>query len=177
MFLDTTGSYLDTDTKPGPSLHETSSARPYAERFVRSIKEECLNRMVLLGRNTLERALREYRLHYLRERNHQGLGNRLLEDFPQGRGWAQRRVPRATRRPTSLLLSWGCLSRYVRVPSEPPGGFRIVVALTSAGGLSNPRFAQIRSSTLHRPTSSSTYYLHHTVRRHKPVSLAGASPA
>ena len=53
------------------------------ERFLRSIKEECLNRMVLLGRNALERALREYRLHYLRERNHQGLGNRLLEDFPQ----------------------------------------------------------------------------------------------
>ena len=39
--------------------------------------------MVLLGRNALERALREYRLHYLSERNHQGLGNRLLEDFPQ----------------------------------------------------------------------------------------------
>ena len=29
-------------------------------------------------------------------------------------------MPRATRRPTSLLLSCGCLSRYVRVPSEPP---------------------------------------------------------
>ena len=42
-----------------------------------------LNRMVLLGRNALERALREYRLHYLRERNHQGLGNRLLDDFHQ----------------------------------------------------------------------------------------------
>ena len=49
-------------------------------------KEECLNRMVLFGRNALERALREYRLHYLRERNHQGLGNRLLDDFPPGRG-------------------------------------------------------------------------------------------
>ena len=36
------------------------------------------------------------------------------------------------------------------MPSEPPRGFRIVVALTSAGGPSNPRFAQIRSSTLHK---------------------------
>ena len=54
---------------------------------MRSVKEECLNRMVLFGRNALERALREYRLHYLRERNHQGLGNRLLDDFPPGRGW------------------------------------------------------------------------------------------
>ena len=50
---------------------------------MRSVKQECLNRMVLLGRNALERALREYRLHYLRERYHQGLGNRLLDDFPQ----------------------------------------------------------------------------------------------
>ena len=106
---------------------------------MRSVKEECLNRMVLFGRNALERALREYRLHYLRERNHQGLGNRLLDDFPQDGDGAQRRVPRATRRPTSLLLSCGCLSRYVRVPSEPPRGLRIVVALTSAGGPSNPR--------------------------------------
>ena len=39
--------------------------------------------MVLFGRNALKRALREYRIHYLRERNHQGLGNRLLDDFPQ----------------------------------------------------------------------------------------------
>ena len=39
--------------------------------------------MVLLGGNALERALREYRLHYLRARNHQDLGNRLLDDFPQ----------------------------------------------------------------------------------------------
>ncbi len=46
-----------------------------------------------------------------------------------------------------------------RSPGRPPTA---VVALTSAGGPSNPRFAQIRSSTLHRPTSSSTYYLHHT---------------
>ena len=36
------------------------------------------------------------------------------------------------------------------MPSEPPRGFRIVVALTSAGDPSNPRFAQIRSSTFHR---------------------------
>ena len=79
-----------------------------------------------------------------------------------------------TRRPTSLLLLWGCLSRYVRVTSEPPRGFRIVVAWTSAGGPSNPRFAQIRSATLHRPTSSSTYYLHHTAVQ--AVSAALCSP-
>jgi transposase InsO family protein len=50
-----------------------------AERFVRSIKEECLDRMILFGEASLRRALREYVAHYHRERNHQGLGNRLLE--------------------------------------------------------------------------------------------------
>ena len=51
----------------------------YAERFVRSIKEECLDRMILLGERSLRHALSEYEIHYLQERNHQGLGNQLLE--------------------------------------------------------------------------------------------------
>ena len=51
----------------------------YAERFVRSIKEECLDRMILLGERSLRHALHEYRIHYLQERNHQGLDNQLLE--------------------------------------------------------------------------------------------------
>ncbi len=50
-----------------------------AERFVRSIKEECLERMILFGERSLRRALREYETYYLKERNHQGVGNRLLE--------------------------------------------------------------------------------------------------
>jgi putative transposase len=51
----------------------------FAERFVRSIKEECLDRMILFGEASLCRVLREYVEHYHRERNHQGVGNRLLE--------------------------------------------------------------------------------------------------
>ena len=51
----------------------------YAERFVRSIKSEGLERMILLGERSLRRALREYSTHYLSERNHQGVGNQLLE--------------------------------------------------------------------------------------------------
>jgi transposase InsO family protein len=50
----------------------------YAERFVRSIKEECLDRMIFVGQASLRRAVREYVEHYHRERNHQGLENRLL---------------------------------------------------------------------------------------------------
>jgi putative transposase len=50
----------------------------YAERFVRSIKDECLSRMIFIGQASLRRAVAEYMDHYHRERNHQGLENRLI---------------------------------------------------------------------------------------------------
>jgi putative transposase len=45
----------------------------YAERFVRSIKNECLSRMIFIGQASLRRAIGEYMAHYQEERNHQGL--------------------------------------------------------------------------------------------------------
>ena len=54
----------------------------YAERFVRSIKEECLTRVVPLGERHLGCLVREYVEHYHRERNHQGLDNQLLQRPP-----------------------------------------------------------------------------------------------
>ena len=54
----------------------------YAERFVRSIKEECLDRVVPLGEGHLRRLVQEYVAPYHAERNHQGLGNRLLRRAP-----------------------------------------------------------------------------------------------
>ena len=50
----------------------------YAERFVLSIKSECLNKLVLLGERHLRRAVKEFVEHYHLERNHQGLDSRLL---------------------------------------------------------------------------------------------------
>ena len=50
----------------------------YAERFVLSIKSECLNKLVLLGEQHLRRAVNEFFQHYHLERNHQGLDSRLL---------------------------------------------------------------------------------------------------
>ena len=57
----------------------------YAERFVRSIKEECLTRVVPLGEGHLRRLVYEYIEHYHRERNHQGLDNQLLQRPPPPR--------------------------------------------------------------------------------------------
>jgi len=62
----------------------------YAERWVRSVKEECLCEVILFGERSLRRALKEYVEHYHAERNHQGKGNVLL--FPRDRN-VHRRLP------------------------------------------------------------------------------------
>jgi putative transposase len=48
----------------------------YPERFVRSITEECLSKMIFIGQASLRRAVSEYVAHYQGERNHQDLWNR-----------------------------------------------------------------------------------------------------
>ncbi len=50
----------------------------YAERFVRSIREECLDKLLLLGSGMLWHAMTEYAKYYHAERNHQGLDNRII---------------------------------------------------------------------------------------------------
>src|SRR5215510_4804732 len=57
-----------------PNLHA------YAERWVRSMKDEALARIILFGENSLWHVLNEYVDHYHQERNHQGKNNVLL--FP-----------------------------------------------------------------------------------------------
>jgi transposase InsO family protein len=60
---------------------------PYAERFVRSIKEECLNKLILIGEGHLRIAVRQFIEHYHIERPHQGLGNVLITpDSDNGTG-------------------------------------------------------------------------------------------
>src|SRR5215470_9718989 len=85
----------DRDTKYCASFRKTLAAggvkslrlparspnlNSYAERWVRTVKEECLSKLILLGEGSLRRALREFEGHYHGERNHQGKGNVLL--FP-----------------------------------------------------------------------------------------------
>ncbi|MGD1095813.1 MAG: integrase core domain-containing protein [Bryobacteraceae bacterium] len=54
----------------------------YAERFVRTIKESCLERMILLGEASLRTAIHNFVAHYHTERNHQGLANQLIIPGP-----------------------------------------------------------------------------------------------
>jgi putative transposase len=69
------------------TAYQAPNMNAYAERFVRSIKSECLDQMIFLGRESLVRAITEYAAHYQEERSHQGLGNRLIsEATPQSEG-------------------------------------------------------------------------------------------
>ena len=65
--------------------YQAPNANAYAERFVRSIKEECLDRLIPLGEQHFRRTVTEFVAHYHRERNHQGLGNGLIEGVPTSR--------------------------------------------------------------------------------------------
>ncbi len=68
---------------------QAPNANAYAERFVRSIKEECLNRMIWFGEPQVRRALFEFLEHYHTERNHQGIGNELIVAQPAGQSGAR----------------------------------------------------------------------------------------
>jgi transposase InsO family protein len=58
------------------------NAHAYAERFVRSIKEECLDRLVPFGERHFRNAVTQCVEHYHCERNHQGLDNCLIASMP-----------------------------------------------------------------------------------------------
>jgi putative transposase len=78
-------------------------ANAFAERWVRSVKEECLSRLILFGERSLQRALTEFIAHYHSERNHQGKANVLL--FPET-------APTTGRRQIGCRERLGGLLRY-----------------------------------------------------------------
>lgn len=75
--------------------YRAPNANAYAERFVRSIKEECLNRLIPFGERHHRWAVAEFVAHYHRERNHQGLDNELIDgQRVKGRAGQVRRYQR-----------------------------------------------------------------------------------
>ncbi|HEV2199275.1 MAG TPA: integrase core domain-containing protein [Bryobacteraceae bacterium] len=67
--------------KTVPLPAKSPNLNAFAERWVRSVKQECLSKVILFGEESLARALTEYSRHYHTERNHQGKCNHLL--FPE----------------------------------------------------------------------------------------------
>ncbi len=76
----------------------------YAERWVRSVKEECLARLILFGEASLHHALAQYVAHFHHERNHQGKGNVLL--FPAVSQETERQGPMPCRARLGGLLQY-----------------------------------------------------------------------
>ncbi|MCZ6602148.1 MAG: integrase core domain-containing protein [Planctomycetota bacterium] len=72
------GSRGNVEAQRSHGAHSTAWMNAYAERWIGSIKRECLSEFIVLGRRALGQILTEYVEHYHRERNHQGVGNRLL---------------------------------------------------------------------------------------------------
>jgi len=60
---------------------------------MRTIKDECLHRMIFFGQNSLRNAVLEFLAHYHRERNHQGMANRILDPGREV-GWRQGKLQR-----------------------------------------------------------------------------------
>ena len=69
------------------TAYQAPNMNAHAERFVRSIKAECLDQMIFLGRESLVGAIAEYAGHYHNERSHQGIGNQIISGAaPQSEG-------------------------------------------------------------------------------------------
>jgi transposase InsO family protein len=69
------------------TAYQAPNMNAYAERFVRSIKSECLERVIFLGQASLDRAIAEYVEHYYDEQSHQGIGNEIVSGaVPQRTG-------------------------------------------------------------------------------------------
>ena len=69
----------DTGTEPVRLPPRSPDLNAHLERFFGSLKSECLSRIIFFGESPLRRAIAVYLDHYHGERNHQGLGNAILE--------------------------------------------------------------------------------------------------
>ena len=73
----------DAGIKPVKLPARSPNLNAYAERWVLSVKSECLSKLIFFGEASLRHAIRQYIAHYHQERPHQGKGNCLL--FPENR--------------------------------------------------------------------------------------------
>jgi transposase InsO family protein len=72
------GVLKDSGVRPLRLPPKTPNLNAQLERFHRSVKSECLGRMIFFGENSLRRAVFSFLSHYHGERNHQGLGNEII---------------------------------------------------------------------------------------------------
>lgn len=73
------GLLTDSGVEPVILPPRSPNLNAHMERFMRSIKEECLSKMIFFGQTSLRRAVTEYLEHFHHERNHQGLENQIID--------------------------------------------------------------------------------------------------
>jgi len=97
-----------SDVEPLKLPPRSPNLNAFAERWVKSVKEEALSKLILFVETSLRRGLKEYLVHFHRERNHQGKGNVLL--FPCNRQSApsSKRSVRCRERLGGLLKYYHC---------------------------------------------------------------------
>ncbi len=66
-----------------PIPAQSPNCNPHAERFVKTVRNECLDHFVIFGERHLRHLLKEFGVHYLTERHHQGIGSQIIR--PRGR--------------------------------------------------------------------------------------------
>lgn len=91
----------DVGVKPVTLPARSPNLNAYAERWVLSVKSECLSKLIFFGEASLRRAILQYIAHYHQERPHQGKENRLL--FPGNKTVAKASAVRCKKRPGGLL--------------------------------------------------------------------------
>ena len=67
----------NAEVRPVRTPYQAPNAAAHAERWVRSVRRECLNHLILFGLGRLQRVLNEYRVFFNEHRPHQGIGNRV----------------------------------------------------------------------------------------------------
>jgi putative transposase len=61
---------------------QSPNCNPHAERFVKTVRTECLRHFVIFGERHLRHLVTEFVAHYLTERHHQGIGNQIIKPKP-----------------------------------------------------------------------------------------------
>jgi len=71
----------NTGLEPVRTPYEAPNANAFAERWIRSLREECLNHLIILGLDRLQYVLDKYKDFFNQHRPHQGIGNCIPEQL------------------------------------------------------------------------------------------------
>ncbi len=135
-----------SDVKPVRLPARSPDLNSHLERFHLSLKSECLDKMIFFGERSLRHACNEFLAHYHGERNHQGLGNKLIEPAQEvGEGYRRRSMSRTAWWPSEIRLPAGG-QRDVAFANSTISAIAVLQAKTPTGLVlrSNPSTVPVR---------------------------------